>query len=81
MSTRLTAPPRGRSARLGRSRSPCGARGGEPTLDAHVSGAWERLAARGEATCPVCAGRLGAVYAVAATPVEGRCADCGATLS
>ena len=40
------------------------ARGGESALDALVSRAWERLAARGEAPCPVCGGRLEAVYGV-----------------
>lgn len=57
------------------------ARGGESALDALVSRAWERLAARGEAPCPVCRGRLEAVYGVAAIPVEGRCTGCGSALS
>jgi len=56
-------------------------RGGEPALDMLVSGVWERLVSRGTAACPVCGGRLEAVYAVAAIPVEGRCAGCGAVLS
>jgi len=57
------------------------ARGGEPALGTLVSRAWERLAARGEAPCPACGGRLEAVYGVAAIPVEGRCAACGCALS
>ncbi len=77
MSTVLTAPPvvsRAREALFGTP-------GHEPTLDAVVSRGWRRLAIRGEAACPACGGRIVAVYGAAATPVEGRCADCGASLS
>lgn len=41
------------------------------TLEDIVLGAWEDLTARGSATCPVCAGELGA----------GGCDACGSELS
>jgi hypothetical protein len=41
------------------------------TLEDSILGAWEDLAARGHAECPVCAGELGAA----------GCETCGAELS
>jgi len=80
--TALLADPPVRREALGRAARPLfGSRGREPVLDALVSGVWERLVSRGAAACPVCGGRLEAIYAVAAIPVEGRCAGCGAVLS
>lgn len=81
MTVLLADPPAGPSATEVAPPRLFEARGGEPALDALVSRAWLRLAARGEAACPVCGGRLEAVYAVAAIPVEGRCAGCGSSLS
>lgn len=81
MTVLVADPPVGRAGASERSRRLFGAPGGEPMLDARVSRAWERLVSRGEAPCPVCGGRLEAIYATAAIPVEGRCAGCGAVLS
>jgi hypothetical protein len=55
--------------------------GGEPTLDALVSGVWEGLAAHQRAACPLCGAEMIAAYGAHARPVEGRCADCGTTLT
>ncbi len=55
--------------------------GGEPTLDAFVSAAWEGLAAHAVAACLVCPGALRARYGAGAAPVAGRCESCGAQLS
>jgi ssDNA-binding Zn-finger/Zn-ribbon topoisomerase 1 len=55
--------------------------GGEPTLDELVSGVWEGLAAREQVPCPVCGGQMVAGYGAHARPIEGRCTDCGTTLS
>ncbi|MGH2858031.1 MAG: hypothetical protein ACRDMJ_11170 [Solirubrobacteraceae bacterium] len=57
-----------------------GAAGGEPTLDAIVSGAWEGLAARAAVACLVCQGHLVPLYGARALPVGGRCAACGTYL-
>ena len=48
-----------------------------PSLDDLVSGAWEGLAARGAATCPVCEGEMAVRLPGELT---GHCADCGASL-
>ena len=55
--------------------------GGEPTLDDLVTGVWEGLAAQQPAACPLCAGTMIAAYGAHARPTEGRCTDCGTTLS
>jgi len=81
MTAVLADPPVMRGGAPEGSRPLFGSPGGEPVLDALVSGVWERLVARGAAACPACGGRLEAVYAVAAIPVEGRCVGCGAVLS
>ena len=59
--------------------------GGEPTLEAFVSGVWEGLAARQIVACPWCDGPMAAVPDGAQTPSDGPshvgyCTDCGATL-
>ncbi len=51
----------------------------EMTLDALIRTTWEALA--DHATCPLCAGELVATYGAHARPVEGRCTDCGTTLT
>ena len=55
--------------------------GGEPTLDELVSGAWEGLVAHRPVPCPVCGGQLAAVDDANGRAAEGRCGDCGTTLS
>lgn len=55
--------------------------GAEVTLDALVSGAWERLAAHGRVACPACGGAMAPRYGSHSLPVEGRCEDCGTVLS
>jgi len=55
--------------------------GGEPTLDAFVSGVWEGLAAHQRAACPLCGGEMVAAYGAHSHPAEGRCGDCGTTLA
>jgi hypothetical protein len=54
--------------------------GGEPTLDALLSGVWEGLAARQRVACPVCGGAMAPRYSAHAAPIGGGCADCGTTL-
>jgi hypothetical protein len=51
--------------------------GGEPTLDALVSGVWEGLAAHRPASCPLCDGEMTPDYGVHALPIGGRCQSCG----
>ncbi len=55
--------------------------GGEPTLDALVSGVWEGLAAHTAVACPVCEGQMEPVYGAHALPIGGRCQGCGTGLS
>lgn len=55
--------------------------GGEPTLDEVMSGVWEGLAAHGRAACPVCGGEMLAREGAHARTSQGRCRDCGTTLS
>lgn len=55
--------------------------GGEPSLDAVLSGLWEGLAAAREVACPVCGGDLRPVHGAHAHPVMGRCSRCGSELS
>ncbi|MEO6859869.1 MAG: hypothetical protein ABI323_15015 [Solirubrobacteraceae bacterium] len=69
MSTLTLAPPRSRDL------------GGEPTLDEHISGVWEGLAAHHPAACPMCGGELVPLYGAHARPVGGRCRHCETVLS
>jgi hypothetical protein len=55
--------------------------GGEPTLDALVSGVWEGLAAHRSVACPVCGGEMTPAYGAHAQPIGGRCGDCGSRLA
>ena len=54
---------------------------GEPTLDELVSETWVGLVAHQVVPCPVCGGDLAASEGAHARPTEGRCGDCGTTLS
>jgi hypothetical protein len=55
--------------------------GGGPTLDEVIVGAWEGIAARGTATCPVCGGaHLVRLAAAPGRPDTARCHDCGSEL-
>jgi hypothetical protein len=77
----------------GCERPPAGARGAEPaptlftdvggesTLEALVSGAWEGLAAHHRIACPLCGGEMVAVFGAHARPAAGRCGECGTELS
>jgi hypothetical protein len=55
--------------------------GGEPTLDALVSGVWEGLAAHTSFACPACDEQMVPVYGAHALPIAGRCQSCGTRLS
>jgi hypothetical protein len=55
--------------------------GGEPTLDALVSGMWEGLAAHRSVACPMCGGEMRPDYGAHALPIAGRCQNCETTLS
>jgi len=55
--------------------------GGEPTLDALVSGVWEGLAAHTSVACPMCEGQMDPVYGAHALPIAGRCQNCGTRLT
>ncbi|MGZ4295598.1 MAG: hypothetical protein ACXVR1_15505 [Solirubrobacteraceae bacterium] len=55
--------------------------GGEPTLDAVVSGVWEGLAAHRSVACPLCGHEMTPVYGAHARPIGGSCRDCGTRLS
>lgn len=55
--------------------------GGEPTLDALVSGVWEGLAAHGPVGCPVCGEEMVPAYGAHARPIAGTCRGCGTRLS
>ncbi len=57
-----------------------GGAGAGPTLDGILSGAWEGLAAHAAVACPLCAGEMRPRYGAGATPLGGRCADCGTSL-
>jgi hypothetical protein len=55
--------------------------GGEPTLDAVVSGVWEGLAAHKSVACPLCRHEMTPDYGAHARPIGGSCRDCGTRLS
>ncbi len=55
--------------------------GGEPTLEAVVSGAWEGLAAHAAVVCPVCGGRMEPGAGPGGRGARGRCARCSSELS
>jgi hypothetical protein len=55
-------------------------RGGEPTLDDLIVGAWEGLAAHVVVACPACDGEMAPVTGGEEGAVAGRCRACGATL-
>jgi hypothetical protein len=55
--------------------------GGEPTLDALVSGVWEGLAAHRSVACPVCGHEMTPDYGAHARPIGGSCRSCGTRLS
>ena len=55
--------------------------GGEPTLDALVSGVWEGLAAHRSVGCPVCGEEMLPAYGAHARPIGGGCRSCGTKLS
>ena len=55
--------------------------GGEPTLDALMSGVWEGLAAHKSVACPLCGHEMRPDYGAHALPIGGRCDDCGTRLS
>jgi tRNA(Ile2) C34 agmatinyltransferase TiaS len=55
--------------------------GSGETLDRLVVGSWERLASRAEASCLLCGGTMEPSYGAHATPIGGRCRDCGTSLS
>ena len=55
--------------------------GGEPTLDALVSGVWEGLAAHKSVACPLCGHEMTPAYAAHARPIGGSCRDCGTRLT
>ena len=55
--------------------------GGEPTLDAVLSGVWEGLVAHRPADCPLCGGEMRPVYAAHSRPVGGVCQSCGTQLT
>jgi len=54
--------------------------GGEPTLDALVSGVWEGLAAHKSVACPLCGHEMAPVYGAHARPIGGSCRQCGTRL-
>ena len=54
--------------------------GGEPTLDALVSGVWEELAAHKSVACPLCRHEMRPEYGAHALPIGGRCEHCGTRL-
>ena len=55
--------------------------GGEPTLDALVSGVWEGLAAHKSVGCPLCGEEMVPEYGAHARPIGGGCRSCGTRLS
>jgi hypothetical protein len=69
VSTLALAPPRFRDL------------GGEPTLDEHLIGVWEGLAAHHPAACPLCGGEMVPLYGAHYHAVGGRCRDCETVLS
>lgn len=50
--------------------------GGEPTLDALLSGVWEGLVAHAPVSCPLCGGEMRPSYGSHWLPVGGRCGRC-----
>jgi hypothetical protein len=71
---------RGRTGTVG-ARAGSSTVGGEPTLDALVSGVWEGLAAHRSVACPVCVDQMEPAYGAHALPIGGRCQSCGTRLS
>ena len=55
--------------------------GGEPTLEELIASVWEGLAVHGTAPCPACGATMQARYGAHSRPVDGCCAECGATVS
>jgi hypothetical protein len=55
--------------------------GGEPTLDALVSGVWEGLAAHRSVGCLLCGEEMVPEYGAHARPIGGGCRSCGTKLS
>jgi hypothetical protein len=55
--------------------------GGEPTLDALVSGVWEGLAAHKSVSCLLCGQEMTPDYGAHARPIGGSCHHCGTRLS
>ncbi|MDQ3647438.1 MAG: hypothetical protein M3433_02420 [Actinomycetota bacterium] len=69
-------PAKGHSKLAGDPESPVGRpNGGRPTLEDRISRVWEGLHADGTAECPVCRGRMTSAIG------EGRCLDCGSSLT
>jgi hypothetical protein len=81
--TALALEPRvvGDRARTAARRSGSADLGGEPTLDALLSGVWEGLAAHKSVACPVCEGQMTPDYGAHALPIGGHCQECGARLN
>jgi hypothetical protein len=61
--------------------TPSGDRGGEPTLEDLISGVWAGLAVHQRVACPLCDGEMVPHFGAHAQPSEGRCGECGTTLS
>ena len=57
------------------------AAGSGETLDRLVVSSWDRLVSRADAPCLLCGGTLAPSYGAHATPIGGRCRDCGTTLA
>ncbi len=55
--------------------------GGEPTLDAMLSGVWEGLAAQRSVACPVCDAEMEPNHGAHARPIGGVCRGCGTRMS
>ncbi|MGH2871796.1 MAG: hypothetical protein ACRDL5_04975 [Solirubrobacteraceae bacterium] len=55
--------------------------GGEPTLDALLSGVWEGLAAHAHVGCPLCEGEMRPLYGAHHLPIGGVCQSCGTRIS
>jgi hypothetical protein len=60
---------------------PTVAAGSGETLDRLVVSSWERLVSRAAAPCLLCGGTMDPSFGAHATPVGGRCRDCGTTLA
>ena len=68
----LLAPARSHEAELLRSQGS----GGGPTLEDALTSAWRQLQAGRPVTCAVCGGQM-----QPEPGAQGRCSDCGTTLS